>query len=79
MNIVIGKETHFEGDFSLKGLPDIDETFMSVTIKELTTSKRDIETFRLPPYDKVEYIKLSSNMAMLGKVKIQREDNGILL
>ncbi|HEY6162114.1 MAG TPA: hypothetical protein VI112_12860, partial [Bacteroidia bacterium] len=76
MNIILAENTHFEGDFSFKGLPDIEETFMDIRIKELTTTKKDIENIPIPPYDSTHYVKLSPNMAELGRVRYKGKITG---
>jgi hypothetical protein len=76
MDIVLAENTRFKGHFSFTGLPDIDETYMHFDIKELTTTKKDVEAFPLPPFDSLHYVKLSDNMDLLGKIKYKGKLNG---
>ncbi|MEW6469963.1 MAG: translocation/assembly module TamB domain-containing protein [Bacteroidota bacterium] len=76
MNLVIGKETHFRGDFAMTGLPDIEETYLNFNIEELSTTKKDVEEIPLPPYTERNFVKLSANMANLGRVKYKGKIDG---
>jgi hypothetical protein len=76
IDVIFGHDTHFAGDFSFKGLPDIDETFMTINIRELTTTKKELEEIPIPPYDSTRYLRLSANMALLGKVKYKGKLTG---
>jgi hypothetical protein len=71
MDLVLTDNTRFKGDFKLTGLPDVDETYMYFNIKELTTTKKDVETFPMPPFDSLHYLSISDNMNLLGKVKFK--------
>jgi hypothetical protein len=64
-----GVDTHFEGDVSMNGLPDVNTTFLNLNIRSLTTSKSDAETIKLFPFTNNEYIKLPDNLSELGKIK----------
>ncbi|MBW6461373.1 MAG: hypothetical protein K0B08_12450, partial [Bacteroidales bacterium] len=48
LNIKTGNHTEFSGDISLKGLPDVNNTFTSLDIKKLTTTPEDVIKFHLP-------------------------------
>lgn len=46
--ITLGNFTEFNGDISMKGLPDIDSTYIRLDIKKLTTTPEDVAAFNLP-------------------------------
>jgi hypothetical protein len=48
LDISLGEFTEFEGNVSMKGLPDINSTFISLDIQKLSTTPEDIEKFKLP-------------------------------
>ena len=48
LNLDYGKDTKIEGNLDLNGLPDIEETFIDFTIKNLKTNVIDIASFKLP-------------------------------
>lgn len=43
LSVRAGKATHIKGDFSLKGLPDFEQTFMDMKIEMAGTNKRDLD------------------------------------
>jgi hypothetical protein len=48
LDLAFGKNTRFQGDVNMLGLPDFEETFMDFNVRKMTTSGQDIESFRLP-------------------------------
>jgi hypothetical protein len=46
--ITLGDFTEFNGDVSMKGLPDIDSTDIKLDIRKLITTPEDISAFNLP-------------------------------
>jgi hypothetical protein len=46
--ISLGDFTEFEGDVSMKGLPDIDSTYIMLAIRKLITTPEDVAGFNLP-------------------------------
>ena len=48
-----GQNTEFEGDVSLTGLPNMEETFIDLTVKDLKTNIPDLERFCLPMQRKI--------------------------
>src|SRR3990172_4477743 len=69
--LVIGDETSFMGDFSITGLPDINQTFMSFDAEEFRTSKKGIENIPLPPFNEQYSIVLPENINLLGIMKFK--------
>jgi hypothetical protein len=47
-NISLGEFTEFNGDISIKGLPDFNTAYISLDIKKLNTTPEDISEFNLP-------------------------------
>ena len=43
-----GTATRFWGNISANGLPDVEETFVDLNIKNLVTNKKDIESIKIP-------------------------------
>ncbi len=48
LNFKFGKSTMFKGQLSMKGLPDIEQTYSDLKITELHTSAKDLSNFALP-------------------------------
>lgn len=68
LKIAYGKNTRFEGDVSLNGLPDVNTTFINLNIKHLSTDKADIESIKQYPFTEQQYIKVPDNISELGKI-----------
>lgn len=73
-----GGLTHLNGNFSLNGLPEINSTYFNFEIKELITNKYDLEDIPLPPFDKLEKIKLPEEIKHLGNVKFNGKISGFI-
>ena len=71
-----GKQTMFKGNFGLTGLPDIEETYFDILAEQVTTSKKDVETIPLYPFDSSSHIKLPGNLEYLGKVNFKGKFSG---
>ncbi|MBI3503005.1 MAG: translocation/assembly module TamB domain-containing protein [Bacteroidetes bacterium] len=74
--LAIGDETSFMGNFTMTGLPDINQTFMSFDAKELRTSKEGIEKIPLPPFNENHSIGLPSNVSLFGTIKFKGNFSG---
>lgn len=69
-----GDNTHYSGNVSMNGLPDFFETFIHLTIKEFTTTSKDISNFRLPVKD--HYIHLPQILDKFGLIDIKGKFTG---
>lgn len=78
LDISFGESTHFLGDVEMQGLPDIAETFMYLNVKELTTTRNDINRIPLPPFKKGSYLKVPDNMAYLGRIHFRGSFTGFM-
>lgn len=67
LRLAFGKSTYFEGNVSMDGLPDIDETFIHLKIKDLRTNFADIGTFRPDGENPLKIPELAQN---LGNIRI---------
>lgn len=70
----LGKKTQFRGDIQMTGLPDVNETYTHLSIKEFTTSADDISHFRLPAEPVL--IPLPEILNRLGTIKIEGKFTG---
>ena len=62
MQLSLGQGTEFEGDASLSGLPNIDETFIDLNIKKLKAVVKDLEEFSLPMQRKIPIPDVVQNL-----------------
>lgn len=67
LRLAFGKSTYFEGNVSMDGLPDIDETFIHLKIKDLRTNFADIGAFE---FDGKNPIKIPEMAQNLGNIRI---------
>ncbi|HNY06593.1 MAG TPA: translocation/assembly module TamB domain-containing protein [Bacteroidales bacterium] len=63
-----GETTHFNGNFSLNGLPTLENTFINLNINELYSSVQDLQSFKLPGQN--NRLKIPSQLLELGNVNI---------
>ncbi len=78
VHINLDENTRFSGNFDMEGLPEIDQTFISMDIKELTSNKQELERIQLPPYDTVQYLKVPDNFAQLGQITYKGNFTGFI-
>ncbi len=63
-----GQHTHFTGDFDIKGIHDLAESFVNVDVHEFRTSMEDIGRLRMPQTWKHTRIELPGYLHTLGNV-----------
>ncbi|MCL2682544.1 MAG: translocation/assembly module TamB [Bacteroidales bacterium] len=65
-----GRNTRFDGDIYISGLPKLDQTFFDFSIAHLITSPQDIESFSLP---NAERIAFPNELNKLGSTSLSGE------
>ncbi|MEO8760548.1 MAG: hypothetical protein ABI388_05170, partial [Bacteroidia bacterium] len=70
------KHTSFKGHVIMKGLPNLDTTFMSIDAKNFTTNYKDLEQIPTYPFKKNKTISLPKNLAKLGTVDFKGKGEG---
>ncbi|MFK7755945.1 MAG: translocation/assembly module TamB domain-containing protein [Flavobacteriales bacterium] len=73
----LGAASHFKGDLSLRGLPDLENTFIDLRIEELTSNKREIQNTLIPEFT-AEKIKLPENLTELGQITYEGDFTGFI-
>ena len=71
-----GKQTLFKGNIALTGLPDIEETYFDILAEQITSTKSDVESIPLYPFDSTGHVTLPANLAQLGKVNFRGKFSG---
>jgi hypothetical protein len=61
------KSTYFDGDVSMSGLPNLEETFVNISLKNLTSTKQEIESIKIPGVK----LNLGNEFAKLGYVNVK--------
>lgn len=74
--LIIDKETQLVCDASVRGLPDIEETYMRIKVKELVTNKEQLDRIPIPPFNQQEFVHTTENFKWLGKIKFKGEVSG---
>ncbi len=73
-----GNHTKLAGNFSLKGLPDINSTYINSDIKELSVSKSDLEKIPLYPFIDNKNLTLPKEVAQFGVINYRGKFAGYI-
>ena len=73
VNFKIGKETQFNADLELKGLPDWNNTFIFLKLSNNTFNFNDLAAIRLPDTSPKRYLKIPDKL--LNDVKLTYQGN----
>jgi len=72
IDITYGEDTRFQGNLSMNGLPNFEETFIRFRVKEFSTSQRDLARLPVPPFGSGKtwevppYVKNLGNFSFIG-------------
>lgn len=69
LNLNLGKNTRFKGNFSFKGLPEFKETFITLDVERLQTTMEEMAVI-------YPYVKYPSNLETLGRVNFNGSFTG---
>lgn len=70
--------SRFRGKVDLEGLPDIDRTYITMDIDELTTTKEELEQIPLSPFDGKTFLKVPDNISYLGQITYRGDFTGFI-
>jgi hypothetical protein len=73
-----GNHTVFDGSFILRGLPDVEKTFLKVEAKNLSTHYADLTKFPSYPFYEGKHLQLPKNLLKLGKITFTGKAEGFL-
>ncbi|MEX2379177.1 MAG: hypothetical protein WD530_00420, partial [Vicingaceae bacterium] len=76
IEIHVNKETLIRGDFDLKGLPDVQNTFIFLELDELRTTANGIRQLPYPPFDEKNNLKVPENIDRLGRITFRGKFTG---
>ncbi len=68
----------FEGDFRLEGLPDFEQTFITLDLKRFTTNKAELDRFPLPPFEDGITLQTPENFSKLGQIEFSGNFTGFI-
>lgn len=72
----ISEGTYFDGDVSLKGLPNIDSTQIALNINVLQTSKMDLEAIDFTKFGINKKLEIPEQLSSLGGVYVMGNSHG---
>ena len=78
IRIDFGDQSFFKGNFSMDGLPNIEQTYINLDVKEITSNKRDLERIQIPPFSKKTYLATPSNFGVLGQMRFNGNFTGFI-
>jgi hypothetical protein len=78
MNIGWGEFSNLQGDAQLDSITEINSAVIKVHITNLITSKREIESLPIPPFDKEDHIRVPDNMSKLNAIHFNGSFEGTL-
>lgn len=73
-----GKQTAFVGDLQISGLPSIQNTYLHLRSKTLSTSYSDLTAIPNYPFAEAKMLEVPSTLAELGKVNFKGTFDGFI-
>lgn len=77
-NFKFGNYTQFNGNLSLSGLPDIENSFLHFDAKTLSTNYLDLIQIPEFPFYKKQTLKIPSELKKLGTISYQGKFDGLI-
>lgn len=77
VNLFFGQHTKFDGDLALKGLPDINSTYLHFDVRHLSTSRSDLQTLPSYPFHEKKHLELPADLSRLGIVTYKGKFDGL--
>jgi TamB, inner membrane protein subunit of TAM complex len=78
MKINFGRESRFEGNAELSGLPDIDDTFMLIDVDHFHTTLADAADLPIPPFTSGDRLQLPAETAPMEYLDARGRFTGFL-
>tara|TARA_B100001063_G_scaffold247028_1_gene289526 strand:- start:20524 stop:24930 length:4407 start_codon:yes stop_codon:yes gene_type:complete len=76
IEIHVNKETVLIGDFNLKGLPDIQNTYIFLELDEFRTTANGIRQLPYPPFNEKNHLTVPENIDRLGTISFRGNFTG---
>ena len=75
-DIRYGRNTRFDGNISLHGLPDINETFIDLVVNNFYTSRNDLVSIPKTPFSANQFLEIPENVSALGNINFKGKFTG---
>ncbi len=72
----LNSQTYLNGDFKVRGLPDIKETFIYLNVNEFATTAKGLRALPFPPFDKNRSLDIPDNVDQLGIISFSGNFTG---
>jgi hypothetical protein len=66
------------GNIKLEGLPNLEQTFISLDLSSVSTNKREMDRIPLPPFTEGKLLRTPDNFTTLGQVKFEGNFTGFI-
>ncbi len=76
--IKLDENTWFKGDFRMDGLPDFENTFITLNVNELVSNKKELERIPAPPFEKGDFIQTPEAFSRLGQMRFEGNYTGFI-
>ncbi|MFT6166863.1 MAG: hypothetical protein ACJASF_001556 [Vicingaceae bacterium] len=78
LQLKISGGTYLEGDFSFRGLPDIENTFIYTELSDLNTSAYALRSIPVPPFEEQKNLNIPASFNKLGQIKFKGNFTGYI-
>ncbi len=78
LKIVVDDGTIFKGNADISGIPNLDNLFLYINIKELITNRKRLNKLPIYPFNKNKFLKLPPNFNHLGNIKFKGKVTGFI-
>jgi len=78
LDLRFGRKSIFKGSVDMAGLPDIEETFMLVDVKQLRTNSSDLEQIDAAPFGHGKKLKMPKNLGNAGDINFRGNITGFV-
>jgi len=72
------ENSELEGDFKLDGLPNFEQTFITLDLRNLSTNYEESKNIPLPPFKEYKTLQLPENLSKLGQIEFQGNFTGFM-
>jgi hypothetical protein len=77
LTVKLGKASYIKGNFKVKGLPDVDNTYLDLNFKQVYTNKQDVE-YIIEKFTGKKYSQLPQDLAKFGNVNFSGNFKGYI-
>lgn len=72
------ENSSLRGNIKLEGLPDLDQTFITLDLASISTNKRELDRIPLPPFTQAKFLETPDNFVALGQIEFDGNFTGFL-